>query len=122
MVEARKAGMHFPQVERLTPLRKKRNATPQCSVMMDRKPGVPSLYWQLRRERDLARGFDANQCAMASHWVIEGRHFCDRHAGQAALQILTQSQSTKDIASSVVDLLRQHDARRPVTPLSADPL
>lgn len=75
-------------ISRLKPSPVERVTTPQCCVEMARNPAVPSVYWKHRHRRDDPKGFDVNRCAMSSAFEIDGKHYCARHAGMVALQIL----------------------------------
>lgn len=83
--------MSAPKITQLKPSPVERVITPQCSVAMHRNPAVPSVYWKHRKRHDEPKGFDSNKCAHSSAYVIDGEHYCARHAGMVALRILMAS-------------------------------
>lgn len=75
-------------IGRLKPAPVERIVTPQCSVTIARNPAVPSVYWAHRKRMDEPKGYCGDQCAHSSVYVIDGKHYCARHAGMIALGIL----------------------------------
>lgn len=88
-------------IARLKPSPVERIITPQCCVPMVRNPAVPSVYWKHRKHMDEPKGFDSNHCAHSSAYVIDGKHYCARHAGQIALSILLTGGTARPTDQSV---------------------
>lgn len=80
------AGVHFlrpmPQVVRPGPF-------VQCSAPVADPSGIPG--W--RKQRYERTGRDPECCQMWAVAAIDSRPLCSRHAGEAALRILFESQS-----------------------------
>lgn len=68
--------------------------TPQCQRPFVREVapnGYPLPSWFAQRDAKLVRkGFDPAFCGLRSSWRIDGGHYCSRHAGVVALEILTE--------------------------------
>lgn len=81
-----------PQIERIT--------TPQCCVEVHLNPAVPETYYRHRRRRAEPKGYDIRLCSHSSAYEIDGAHYCARHAGMIALQILMAGGTAKRVGAA----------------------
>ena len=86
-------------VQRIKPLRVQPVTTPQCCVKVtDFTPQQWNKEYLKRRTKKCEdKGYDPKCCQQQASYEIDGKHYCTKHAGQIALNILTAPKTwTKD--------------------------
>ena len=86
-------------VQRIKPLRIVQVTTPQCCVKVtDFTPQRwGKEYLKRRAAKCEAKGYDPEHCQQQSSYLIDGKNYCTKHAGQIALHILTEPNPSAEV-------------------------